>query len=110
MADFIIKYWLQAVFAAILAVLGYFVKKLYGKINQEVAERTAIKTAMIAMLHDRLFQSCQYFIKLGYIPLDDSERVLDNLNMLYNAYSALGGNGTGTAIYNRAKELPLKSD
>ena len=110
MMDFIIEYWIQAVFAGILSVLGYLIRQLYKKINQEVAERTAMKTAMIAMLHDMLFQSCQYYIKLGHIPLEDSERVLDNLEMLYNAYSALGGNGTGTAIYKRTKELPLAAE
>ena len=29
---------------------------------------------------------------------------------LYKSYHALGGNGTGTELYNRAKSLPLHAD
>lgn len=106
--DWILEYWIQALFGGILAVLAFMMKQLDKKIKQERAENEAIKTAMVAILHDRLFQCCRYHIKNGYIPLDESEAVLDNLKMLYDTYSALGGNGTGTEIYNRAKALPLK--
>ncbi|MCI5792870.1 MAG: hypothetical protein MR011_06370 [Lachnospiraceae bacterium] len=109
MREFILHWWLQAIFAVVLSAIGYIVQKLSKKFNQEVTENAAMKTAMIAILHDRLFQLCQTYIKLGYIPIDDAERILDNLDMLYSAYSALGGNGTGTALYNRAKALPLRA-
>ena len=108
--NWILEYWLQAAFAGILAVLAFMMKRLDSKIKQERAENAAIKTAMIAMLHDRLFQSCRYYIKLGFIPLDESETVLDNLKLLYDTYSALGGNGTGTELYNRAKSLPIRAE
>ena len=35
---------------------------------------------------------------------------LKNLEYLYNSYHALGGNGTGTELYTRAKGLPIKED
>lgn len=31
------------------------------------------------------------------------------LKYLYDSYHALGGNGTGTELYNRAKALPIKN-
>lgn len=105
----IAEYWLNAVMGAVLAVIGIYSKHLGGKIKKEVQEREAVKAAMVAMLHDRLFQCCKYHIKNGYIPLDDAEEVLDNMGMLYKTYAALGGNGTGTEIYNRAKALPIKN-
>ncbi len=108
--DWILKYWIQALFAGILAVMAWMMRKLDGKIKQERAENEAIKTAMIAILHDRLFQSCRYYIKEGYISIEESEQVLDNLKLLYDTYSALGGNGTGTELYNRAKALPLRAE
>ena len=37
-----------------------------------------------------------------------SVEALDDFEHLYNAYHALGGNGTGTEIYKRVKELPMK--
>lgn len=108
--DWIVEYWLQAFFGAMLAVLGVMMKQLDTKIKQERAENSAVKTAMVAMLHDRLFQCCRYHIKNGYIPLEESESALDNLRMLYETYHALGGNGTGTELYHRAIALPIKAD
>lgn len=32
---------------------------------------------------------------------------LKNLEYLYRSYHTLGGNGTGTELYNRAKALPI---
>ena len=42
--------------------------------------------------------------------VDEAETVLDNLKLLYDTYSALGGNGTGTELYTRAKALPIKAE
>lgn len=106
--NWILEYWLQALFAGILAILAYTMRQLNNKIKQERMENEAIKTAMIAILHDRLFQCCRHHIKNGYIPIDESEGILDNLKLLYDTYSALGGNGTGTELYTRAKSLPLR--
>ena len=54
-------------------------------------------------MHDRLYQSCTYYIKQGHIDMGG----LKNIEYLYKSYHALGGNGTGTELYNRAKALPL---
>lgn len=108
--DFIIEYWLNILFGAVLAVMGFYTKHLGSKIKKEIVERDAVKTAMVALLHDRLFQCCQFHLKNGYIPLEDSEKILDNMEMLYTTYAALGGNGTGTEIYKRARELPLRNE
>lgn len=108
--DWILEYWIQALFAGILAGMAFMMRQLNAKIKQERTENEAIKTAMIAMLHDRLFQCCRHHIKNGFIPLDESEAVLDNLKLLYDTYSALGGNGTGTELYTRTKSLPLRAD
>lgn len=107
--DWIIEYWLQALFGAMLGALGVMMKKLDAKIKQEREENVAVKTAMVAMLHDRLFQCCRHHIKTGYIPLEEAESILDNIRMLYETYSALGGNGTGTELYHRVTKLPIRA-
>lgn len=114
MKEFISQYWLQALFTAIVSVLTFCVKHLYSKIKkdkeedrkrreEESAEQKVIKQGVLAILHDRLYQSCQYFIKRGSITVPD----LDNLEYLYTSYHALGGNGTGTELYTRCKALPI---
>ena len=75
---------------------GYLVKK--------VTEYKTIKDGLLAIMHDRLYQSCTYYIKQGHIDMGG----LKNLEYLYRSYHALGGNGTGTELYNRAKALPIR--
>lgn len=83
-------------------------KKLNAKVNQNATEYGAIKTAMQSMLHDNLYQNCKSYIKQGYLPIDEADEILDNLEMLYNAYHSLGGNGTGKTLYERTKSLPIQ--
>lgn len=65
-----------------------------------------IEDGVDAILHDRIYQSCHHYLKLGYIDTSG----LKNLEYLYKSYHALGGNGTGTELYNRAKALPIKDN
>lgn len=108
MKEFIITYWIEFLFGLAIAGLSFCIKKLSSSIRKKAEEQDAIKAAMIAMLHDRLFQECNFYLTLGYIPLDKAEEILDNLKILYDAYHSLGGNGTGTDIYNRTINLELK--
>ena len=75
---------------------GYLVKK--------VTEYKTTKDGLLAIMHDRLYQSCTFYIKQGHIDMGG----LKNLEYLYKSYHALGGNGTGTELYNRAKALPIR--
>lgn len=108
MTEFIIKYWLEVVFGVIIGVLTAGYKKIKADQTKTETEYNALKQAMIAMLHDRLYQACTHHLTLGYIPVEKAEEILDNLQMIYDAYHALGGNGTGTEIYMRFKKLPIR--
>ena len=35
---------------------------------------------------------------------------MKNVEYLYDSYHDLGGNGTGTELYNRVNSLPIKED
>lgn len=98
MKDFIMKYWVQEALACISAGLGL----LYGRIRKWRQEQELIKQGVIALLHDRLYQACQFFLQRGYCNLDDR----DNLEYMFRPYKALGGNGTGEELYNRCLALP----
>lgn len=102
MTEFILKYWLECIFGLVTAGLGWAYKKLAKKVK----ENEAIKDGMLAILHDRLFQAGRYYISQGHITLDE----LKNIEYLYRSYHALGGNGTGTEIWERIKDLPLKME
>jgi hypothetical protein len=99
MLDFIITYWLECIFGLALAGLSFCYKQLISKMK----EQEAIKEGLVAILHDRLCQSCLYFINREEITLTE----LKNIEKMYDAYHKLGGNGTGTELYERVKELKI---
>lgn len=104
MIAFIVEYWVQltAIASGTFAVLRLIVKKR----KEEKAEQGALKEGVLALLHDRLYQGCTHHINNGYITTEE----LKNMEYLYNGYHELGGNGTGTELYERVKDLPLKED
>jgi hypothetical protein len=99
MMEFVIKYWMEVVFGLALAGLSFCYKKLANKYK----EQEYIREGLVAILHDRLCQSCLYFIGKGEITITE----LKNIERIYNAYHKLGGNGTGTELYERVKELKI---
>lgn len=102
MPDWIIRYWVQWLFGLIGAAL----LAGYRRLVKQEKERKAIKAGLLAILHDRLYSECSRYIAQGSIDTDG----LRNMDYLYRSYHALGGNGTGTELYNRAKGLPIKND
>lgn len=100
MWDFILKYWLEFLFGLAVAGLSFGFKHLLKKMK----EYELLKEGLVAILHDRLYQSGMYFLEKGEITTSQ----LRNIEHLYKAYHKLGGNGTGTEIYERVQELELK--
>lgn len=92
MWQFITEYW-----------AGWLCALIGGAILAAIPKIKALWDAVLALLHDRLYQSCTFYIKQGSIDTGG----LKNLEYLYKSYHALGGNGTGTELYNRAKALPI---
>lgn len=78
-------------------------KEIQDKCAQESQEQDYIREGLVSVLHDRLYQACNHYISQGYIEIDD----LKNLEYLYRGYHKLGGNGTGTELYNRCKKLRI---
>lgn len=66
-------------------------------------EQENVKDGILAILHDRLYQLCQYYLAQGAI----TPNALKNVEYLYRSYHSLGGNGTGTELYTRVTKLPL---
>lgn len=103
---YIQAHWVAWLFAAISSALVAGYKILSARIKMYRKEQAALKEGVLALLHDRLYQGCRYHIHNGAIADDE----MKNMEYLYNGYHALGGNGTGTELYERIKKLPLKED
>ena len=109
MTTFIVQYWLEFLFGIFSMGMVAWCGRLHEKLKQRQAEQDALKEGMKAILHDKLFQICNTYLSLGYIPVENSEEILDNAKMIYEAYHGVGGNGTGTAIYERFAKLHIRN-
>lgn len=98
MGEFILKYWVQEIMIILTGAIGWMLKRVYGWKK----EQKLMKQGMLALLHDRLYQACQYYLKQEYCSIDDR----DNLEYMFRPYKELGGNGTGEELYNRCMALP----
>ena len=87
--SYISAHWMEGAIWLLGLGWGYLVKK--------VTEYKTIKDGLLAIMHDRLYQACIYYTQQGWIDASG----LKNLEYLYQSYHALGGNGTGTELYNR---------
>ena len=104
MQQFILQHIGELLFTGISGILAAAYRRLSKRIKEQEQERQAIKTGLLAILHDRLYQACQFYIAQGYVDMAG----LKNVEYLYRSYHALGGNGTGTELYRRVKALPIR--
>ena len=100
--DFILKYWIQELFALVIAIITW----LWRALLRRKQENEQCRVGMMALLHDRMYQAGSFFIARGYCTPEDRS----NLEYLYKPYKALGGNGTGETLYKKCQELPLSAD
>lgn len=96
------KYWVQEVLATISGAVAW----LGRKVHRWKQDQDLVKQGVLAILHDRLYQACQYYLRKGYCSIDDR----DNLEYMFRPYRALGGNGTGEELYNRCLALPYEPE
>ena len=100
MPEWIPKYWIEALFALIIAGLAAGYRKLANKLK----EQDAVKLGIQALLRDRIIQSYNHYQEKEYCPI----YALENVVELYEQYHALGGNGAVTELVERLKDMPTE--
>ena len=98
MKELLMDYWIEMFFTVVTAMLGYSVKVLNKKIN----EQESIKLGVQALLRDRIIQSYNYHMDLGFCPVYARESIEEMANQYYN----LGGNGVIHQLMDKLGELP----
>ncbi|MFU0833863.1 MAG: DUF1043 domain-containing protein [Oscillospiraceae bacterium] len=104
MRDWLIQYWLSAIFGAIMGALGWAFNRLKKRQQEQETEQAAMKEGILALLHSEIYRGYAECEQKGYATVDD----IKNLEYLYKPYHALGGNGTGTELFERVKKMPTK--
>lgn len=114
MPGWIVEYWVEWVFGLIIAGLGWAVKHLASKVKaeraarealelQQAKETEAIKAGMQSLLRRQILEDCKRVSDDGYC----GATMRDTITAMYEAYAALGGNGTVKDAYQQMKELPI---
>lgn len=104
--------WLQALitgsFMVAVAVIEARASKERKKEKQareesakEREHNKAVDNGVLALLRDRIIDRYNHYTEQEYIPIYGMENVLD----MYEAYHALGGNGTVTKLIENLREL-----
>lgn len=104
MKDFIVKYWLQVIFGGALAILGGFTKWIVAMLKSEMCDQASIKAGVQAILRDRIIQSYNTHMEVGYCAIHDR----DNIINMYNQYHVLGANGVVDSLIDELLALPVK--
>lgn len=63
-----------------------------------------LKEGLLSLLRAEIIRSYDKYTKKEYCPI----YAKDAITKAYNAYHALGGNGTITSLYNEVMELPTE--
>ena len=69
--------------------------------------KSAIKAALLGLLHEKIVAQCEAYLNKGYIS-EGQYRELEEY--LYKPYTSLGGNGTAAAYMERVQELIFKRE
>lgn len=106
MWEFIITYWVDFALGIMASALVAGFKVIHSKLKKWQKEQNDVKEGVLSLLHDRLFEESKRLLEQEKA----TQGELRNLECLYNGYHALGGNGTGTEMYERVRKLPLNTN
>lgn len=104
MLEFILKYWLEFVFSAILGLIGLGFKTLKKRQDEQDKKNRAIENGVQALLRNELIRRYREYESKGEISIIDKE----NVEHMFEEYKNLGGNGTVAKMYEDLLELPTK--
>lgn len=104
MREFVIRYWLEAIFGAVIMGFGAAYKYLSKIVYKQIGDQKSLRDGTQALLRNQIIHSYDKYMEQGWIPIYGRENVLD----MYKAYHALDGNGTITKLMDEIMELPSK--
>lgn len=73
-------------------------------VQQRVNKKSIEQKALMALLHDRIYEICHRMIEAGSVSTEGYK----NLLALYEPYEKWGGNGTAKIMKERVEDLLLK--
>lgn len=103
MWDFVVKYWVEFVFGLVAAGLIAGYKRLATKVQSNKETEKAIADGMKYLLMFKLREEGEKYLTESRCSIEQKHE----FEKVYNAYHALGGNGTITALKDKVLQLPI---
>ena len=103
MWEFMLKYWVEFLFGIVAAALIAGYRKLAARIQADKETEKAIADGMKYLLMFKLREEGEKYLMDGHCNTDHKHEY----EKVYNAYHALGGNGTITALKDQVLRLPV---
>lgn len=100
--QYVLTNWVEWLFAAISAFLGYGYHQILKRQTEEVKKSKALHDGMQALLRDRIIQAYNHYSDKGFCPIYGKE----NVKRMYDAYHVLGGNDIATKLKDTLIEMP----
>ena len=100
MFEFIVTYWLEALFTLICGIFAVLFRYVIKKLKRQ----QAVEAGLQALLRNELIKSYREYEGKGEISILDKE----NMEHLFKEYKNLGGNGTVEQMYKEILNLPIK--
>lgn len=108
MVDFIIKYWLETLFTAVIGIFGFVIKAKFKEIKEKQEEQTkknqAIERGVQALLRNELIRRFREYKTKGKMSMLDKE----NMDHMFEEYFNLGGNGMMHDVYKEFQEIEIE--
>ena len=108
MEEFIVKYWLETLFTAVVGIFGFVIKAKFKEIKEKQEEQNkknqAIERGVQALLRDKLIENFRKYKIEGEITLLDKE----NMDHMFEEYFNLGGNGMMQEVHEEYLKIPIK--
>lgn len=95
-AETVQKFWLQFVLGALAGAATAAIARMRKLLHW----RKAVNASIVAILHDRLFAECIRLLDAGIATEDE----IENLEIMFQSYAELGGNGTIKRLMERVRK------
>ena len=103
MWDFVLKYWVEFLFGLVAAGLIAGYKSLAFRLRSDKETEKAIADGMKYLLMFKLREEGEKYLTENRCSIEQKHEY----EKVYNAYHALGGNGTVTALKDKILQLPI---
>ena len=98
-----LELWISGLTLIVTGIITKIMNSTSKRVNKVLSDIEHSKGASKSMLHDRLFQSYNFYLRIGSITSEDME----NMEFMYKEYIALGGNGTCKVLHDKVNKLPI---